>query len=81
MAVTLSECSSRLLCCKIFVLKYFHRTSTLQKIFNAKILLTKISFNENFPIFPVRPSVHSLLLDVQLFMYSGSKEWRKDQLL
>ena len=30
------------LCCKIFVLKYFRRTSTLRKIFNMKIFPTKI---------------------------------------
>ena len=33
----------QMLCCKIFVLKYFHRTSTLQKFFNTKIFSTKIS--------------------------------------
>ena len=32
------------LCCKIFVLKYFRRTSTLRKFSN-----TKISYSENFP--------------------------------
>ena len=53
MAVTLSVRSSRLLCCKIFVLKYFHRTSTLRKFFNTKIFPTKISYNENFPIYGI----------------------------
>ena len=47
----LSVCSFRLLCCKIFVLKYFRRMSTLRKFFNTKIFLTKISYNENFPIY------------------------------
>ena len=51
MTVTLSVHSSRLLCCKIFVLKYFRRTSTLRKFFNTKIFPTKISYNENFPIY------------------------------
>ena len=51
MAVSLSVRSFRLLCCKIFVLKYFRRTSTLRKFFNTKIFLTKISYNENFPIY------------------------------
>ena len=41
MAVSLSVCSSQLLCCKIFVLKYFRRTSNLRKIFNTKIFLRK----------------------------------------
>ena len=54
MAVTLSVRSSRLLCCKIFVLKYFRRTSTLRKFFNTKIFPTKISYNENFPIYGIR---------------------------
>ena len=44
---------SRLLCCKIFVLKYFRRMSTLQKFFNTKIFPTKISYNENFPIYGI----------------------------
>ena len=39
------------LCCKIFVLKYFRRTSTLQKVFNTNIFPTKISYNKNFPIY------------------------------
>ena len=47
----LSVRSSRLLCCKIFVLKYFHRMSTLRKFFNTKIFPTKISYNKNFPIY------------------------------
>ena len=29
-------------CCNIFMLKYFRRTSTLQKFFNIKIFATKI---------------------------------------
>ena len=33
---------SQLLSCKIFVLKYFRRTSTLRKFFNTKIFPTKI---------------------------------------
>ena len=48
---------SQLLCCKIFMLKYFHRTSTLRRIFNTKIFPTKISYNENFPIYGI---YHSL---------------------
>ena len=43
MAVTLSVCSSPLLCCKIIVLKYFRRTSTLRKFFQRKFHITKIS--------------------------------------
>ena len=43
MAVTLSVRSSQLLCCKIFVLKYFRRTSTLRKFFQQKFHITKIS--------------------------------------
>ena len=39
------------LCYKIFVLKYFRRTPTLRKFFNTKIFPTKISYNENFPIY------------------------------
>ena len=42
-----------MLCCKIFVLKYFRRTSTLRKFLNTKIFLTKISRNENFPIYGI----------------------------
>ena len=41
----LSVSSYRLLCCKIFVLEYFRRTSTLWKFFNTKIFPTKISYN------------------------------------
>ena len=41
MAVTLSVRSSRLLCCKIFALKYFWRTSTLRKSFNTNIFQRK----------------------------------------
>ena len=51
MAVTVSVRSSRLLCCKIVVLKYLRRTSTLRKIFSTKIFLAKIPYNENFPIY------------------------------
>ena len=43
--------SSRLLCCKIFVLKYFRRTSTLRKIFNTKIFPMKTSYNKSFLIY------------------------------
>ena len=35
------------------MLKYFRRTSTLRKIFNTKIFHTKISYNENFPIYGI----------------------------
>ena len=45
--------SSRHLCCKIFMLKYFCRTSTLRKYFNTKIFPAKISYNENFPIYGI----------------------------
>ena len=38
---------------KIFVLKYFCRTPTLRKFFNTKIYPTKISYNENFPIYGI----------------------------
>ena len=41
----------QMLCCKIFVLKYFRKTLALQKIFNTKIFPMKISCNENFPIY------------------------------
>ena len=41
------------LCCKIFMLKYFRRTSTLRKFFSMKIFPTKISYNENFPIYGI----------------------------
>ena len=34
----------QMLCCKLFVLKYFYRTSTLRKFFNTKIFPTKISW-------------------------------------
>ena len=53
-AVTLSVRSFRLLCWKISMLKYFRRMSTLRKFFNTKIYLTKILYNENFPIYGTR---------------------------
>ena len=41
---------------KIFVLKYFRRTSTLRRFFNTKIFTTKISCNEisRFTVFIVQ---------------------------
>ena len=43
----------RRLCCKNFVLKYFHGLSTLRKIFNTKIFPTKISYNKTFSIYGI----------------------------
>ena len=63
MAVTLSVRSSQLLCCKIFVLKYVCRTSTLRKFFNTKIFPMKISYNENFPIYGSTQYQDSLHVD------------------
>ena len=65
MAVSLSVRSSRL-CCKIFVLKYFRRMSTLQKFFN-----TKISYNEYFPIYRTR-SLQSPNISLSTMMQSWS---------
>ena len=69
MAVTLSVRSSRLLCCKIFVLKNFRRTSTLRKFFNTKIFPTKISYNENFPIYG--SSNHSQVLELFKILFDS----------
>ena len=62
-AATLSVRSSVLLCCKIFMLKYFRRPSTLQKFFKRKIFPTKILYNESFLIYG---SIHATILYVTL---------------
>ena len=56
--LSLCACAARkpimllqMLCRKIFVLKYFRKMLALQKFFNTKIFPTKISYNENFPIY------------------------------
>ena len=41
----------QMLCCKIFTLKYFRRTSTLRNFFNTKIVPPKILYNEIFSIY------------------------------
>ena len=54
--------------CKIFVLKYFRKTSILRKFFNTKIFPTKISYNENFPIYGSYKA-HSRIQNVNFLFY------------
>ena len=65
----------QMLCCKIFVLKYFRRTPTLRKIFNTKIFPTKISYNENFPFYSICVSEGKTAQDVGLLWCHSHLVW------